>query len=99
MDLDFGSTFQDILKHLPSLGLDAETPMFSTSFNADSGAAVGCFRVDDLVDPATLAEGRQALDVKFLPQPQPRKILLSKEEVVEWVHSEISGTSGFLAAE
>lgn len=93
--VDFGQTAEQQLQHLPNLGLDTETPMLHADFSADSGAAIGCFNVDDLVDPSTLTTGANALVVQFLPDPPSRQSLLTKEEVVRWITSELKSTKGF----
>ena len=93
--LDFATKLEQQLQHLPGLGLDSQTPMFHTEFSADSGPAVGCFSVEDQVNPATLAAGPNPLDVQFLPLPQPRRTLLNKDEVLRWVGVEVARSSDF----
>ncbi len=93
--VDFGQTAEQQVQHLPNLGLDTETPMLHADFSPDSGAAIGCFNVDDLVDPLTLTTGPNALVVQFLPDPPSRKTLLTKEDVVRWIASELKSTKGF----
>ena len=93
--LDFGTTVEKQLQHLPNLGLDSQTPMFHTDFSPDSGAAVACFSVDDRVDPAVLASDPKALDIQFLPQPQPRTTLLTRDDIVRYLVAATHDSSGF----
>ncbi len=93
--LDFGTTVEKQLQHLPNLGLDSQTPMFHTDFSPDSGAAVACFSVDDRVDPAVLASDPKAVDVQFLPKPQPRTTLLTRDDVVRYLVAAVHDSSGF----
>ena len=59
--------------------------MFHTDFSPDSGAAIACFSVDDRVDPAVLASDPKAVDIQFLPKPQPRTTLLTRDDVVRYL--------------
>ena len=93
--LDFGTKLEQQVQHLPDLGLDTQTPLFHTDVNVDSGPAVACFSVDDAIDPSTLASGPKAVDIQFLPQPQPRRTLLNRDEVLRWLVVEITASSGF----
>jgi hypothetical protein len=89
----FGVVLNNQVSDLPGLGLDSETPM-SRSVAFTESATVACFSVDDLVDPAALASGK-AVNVQFLPQPQPRKTLLTRDEIISWLNGAVHDSSGF----